>query len=182
MRIDRGVRVRLVGLACVAAGLTFTASGCSGPATETRAASPASVTTTVVPGCPAVTATAGRFAAVDYSDFVVHRGVVYEPHPEVTEPPPTTSVGRVAFRVACTFSDLNERTKVQPPPPTEHSAGLLPVGAAVHTVTGWPQECRLTAQRDGRWVQYVAVVRGSDPLDYDPCGLDPDRFADDTRS
>ena len=138
--------------------------------------------TTVVPGCPPVQINPARRAAISFTDFVVHHGVTYSAHMDASADWTRDQLGPELFRVTCTFSSLNERTQSELPEPTEHSAGYISAGSAVHAVKGWPAACRLAAERDGRWVLYVATIDGAETSTFDECGPEKDRWADSTRS
>lgn len=137
------------------------------------AAPGAALTTTVAPGCPPVAITPGKYVSIDFVDFLVHNGIRYVAHQDASLAMTPGQLGSELFRVTCTFSSLNDRTLSELPHPTEHSAAFIQAGSPVFSVRGWPAECRLAAERDGRWVAYVARVDGAETSTFNECGLEP---------
>ncbi|GAA5023078.1 hypothetical protein GCM10023258_13990 [Terrabacter aeriphilus] len=159
---------RSLGPAAALVLVAAAAGACVAP--EARVAPVEGPSTTVVPGCPAVTIVPGRSVITDYTDFLIHEGVEYQADlqaPADAEP----RRGREVFRVTCTFQALAELTRSELPPETEHSAGFVPAGSPVFEATGWPSRCRLAASHDGRWFVYLATVRGATSSTTDPCAL-----------
>lgn len=168
-------RTFTVGGAALAVAATML--GCAGapgpgsPPSPRASGGGVGLATTVLSGCPAVVLTPGRAVSAMVTDFIVHDSVTYQSRPGEDAAVTQAQVGPRVFTVACSFAELNARTQAELPAPAEHSAGQLQVGAAVHAVTGWPVHCRLTAQRDGRWVPYLATVPGAPTLTFAPCAL-----------
>jgi hypothetical protein len=159
---------RSVGPAAALVLAAAAAGACVAP--EARVVPVEGRSTTVVPGCPAVTIVPGRSVVADYSDFLVHGGVEYQADLQAPADAEPRRGGQV-FRVTCTFQTLNELTRSELPPETEHSAGFVPAGSPVFEVAGWPPRCRLAASQDGRWFVYLATVSGATTSTTDPCAL-----------
>jgi hypothetical protein len=121
-------------------------------------------------------------ALVDYTDFLVHGGVVYSSHPLEPQPVTPDQLGPEVFTVSCTYSSLNELTQSELPEATEHSAGFIPARTPVFELKGWPTSCRLAAQHDGGWFLYLATVDTPDASRFTECALDPGRRTADARS
>ena len=168
---------RTLATCVLALAVTATMLGCGsavGPGSARSrepAGEQAGQATTVLPGCPAVVLTPGRAVNALVTDFLVHDAVTYQSRPGAEEGVNGGQVGARVFTVTCSFAQLNARTQSELPAPTEHSAGQLPAGALVHAVKGWPVTCRLTAERNGRWVTYLATVPGATTMTYAPCAL-----------
>lgn len=111
-------------------------------------------------GCPSPhPLPAGRAISIDYVDFVFHNRISYL-NTSVTGvrplPVAPADVGPVVFRVSCDFASFTASGTIQPPAMTEGASGYLPAGTEVHAVRGFPTSCRLTARRDGKWVDFLA--------------------------
>ncbi len=123
-----------------------------------------------------------RRALVDFTDFVVHRGVTYSSRPDAPQRLTQAQLGPEVFRVSCTYSSLNQLTQSELPEATEHSAGFIPARSPVFEVKGWPTSCRLAAQHDGSWFVYLADADTADASRAAECALDPGRSTQDARS
>lgn len=165
----------LVLAAIVAISLTAGCSQPGPPAPGKTTVAPRAVDATApapsLDGCPPVDTTPGGAMIIDYVDFVVHGGVIYQVEMNGGKPVKPSQVGAEVFRVTCSFSDLNDRTHAELPPPTEHSSAFIDAGAPVHAVRGWSPQCRLTAKRDGTWRAYLANDPTSKVLRFKPCAL-----------
>ena len=112
--------------------------------------------------------------SVDYPDFVFHAGVSYlnvSQHSDGAPPLAPGDVKGVVFRVSCEFSAFTASGQVEPPSMTEGASGSLPAGTDVHAVRGFPKGCRVTAQRGGRWVVYLAQHEVNHVRTPVPCAL-----------
>lgn len=108
--------------------------------------------------CPHVSSGGNGFAAVDYVDFVQAFGhnyladyaghIVRATHADL---------GQVVLRSKCSFSALNDRTHKDPGKAHDGDTAFLPPGTPIYAVKGWPQECRLAAEHDGRIHVYLAM-------------------------
>lgn len=176
MRSAAGAVTLLLAAAC---GPSATAhpAGAGGSPRSTEASGRAPAAT----GCPSPhPLSTGKAASVDYVDFVFHAGVSYLNASQQSDGAPPLApadVGGRAFRVSCEFSAFTASGRVEPPAMTEGASGSLPAGTDVHAVRGFPTGCRVTAQRDGRWVVYLAQHEENHVSTPVPCALRPTRSA-----
>lgn len=177
MRSAAGAVALLLAAACGSSATVHPAGAGGSPAPSTEASRSAPAAT----GCPSPhRLSGGRAVSVDYADFVFHAGVSYLNTNQQSDGAPPLApgdVGGVVFRVSCEFSAFTASGQVEPPAMTEAASGYLPAGTDVHAVRGFPTGCQVTAQRDGRWVVYLAqheVNHVSTPV---PCALRPARSA-----
>ena len=127
-------------------------------------------------GCPSQRPlTGGRAVSIDYVDFVFHAGGSFLNTALTggasTRPLAAADVGPVVFTVACDFSELTAGGRVGPPALSVDSSGLLPAGTPVHAVRGYSPACRLTAQRDGQWIAYLAQAEVNHVTTTKACAL-----------
>lgn len=112
----------------------------------------------VTSDCPKVTGGQG-FAAVDYVDFIQAFGQEYlaDFAGHIISPPPRSELGAVLLRSRCSFSALNDRTHKDPGKARDGDTGFVPPGTPIYAINGWPTQCRLAAEHDGRMHVYLAM-------------------------
>ena len=161
-----GPAVTSVAAAAILVGVL---SSCGGsPEGGPGAATPVGGASTTRSACEG-TPTQGRSTVmVDWVDFVRLGGVEYVAGlgGSAASVPPE-QVGSVVGRVECRLSAL--AFAEQPGPAVDGDAAFLPVGTAVHAVTGWPTSCRVTALVDGAYRLYLAQAGGSAASTPAPC-------------
>ena len=108
--------------------------------------------------CPKVSGAGNSSAAIDYVDFIHALG-----HNYVADfaghviHASRADLGQVALRSRCSFSALNDRTHKNPGDPRDGDTAFLAPGTPIYALKGWPTECRLATDVDGRVHVYLAM-------------------------
>ena len=139
--------------------LLLTACSGGGPGARTSATpSPTHSEEQLVAGCPRVGGGNG-FAEVDYLDFIHAFGQTYMAgfRGNMLNPLPRSDLGGVVLRSRCSFRELNDRTHKDPGNARDGDTAFLPPGTPIYAVKGWPTDCRLAAEHDGRMLVYLAM-------------------------
>jgi hypothetical protein len=108
---------------------------------------------------------------IDYVDFIRFDGREYLAGFTPTPPISQDDLGEVVTESRCSLSQLNVRTGMEPPDPTDGDTGFLTAGTAIHAVRGWPPACRLAAEHDGRLHVYLTQEDGADRARPADCAL-----------
>jgi hypothetical protein len=163
-------------VAVIAAAIAGLAIGCSTPPQlGAEQVKPSQAPTTApADGCavlPTLALGQPMSVIIDYVDFIRFEGREYLAGFTPTPPIGRDDLGQVVTESRCSLSQLNARTGMQPPGPTDGDTGFLTAGTEIHAVRGWSPACRLAAEHDGRLHVYLAQEDGGDRTRPADCAL-----------
>jgi hypothetical protein len=110
---------------------------------------------------------------VDYADFIRWAGREYLASSSETGKITEANLGDVVGSSRCSLSELNARTRREPPMPTDGDTGFLPMGTPIYAVHGWATDCRLAATHGGQLRVYLAQEPGGTYSRPAACALHP---------